>query len=78
MMFQVGQRVRFIRDSTDGGRDFGAKGDTATIIILYSGSTHVIIQLDKKNRYGFAPSAYTADLAPLTTPEDTFEEDGIE
>lgn len=77
MEFYIGQRVRFIRDSTDGGVEFGAEGDTATIIDWYSKSRGLaLINLDKKD-YDFKPSAYIVDLAPLT-PEDTFEKDGIE
>jgi hypothetical protein len=74
--FKVGQPVRFIRDSTDGGRTYGAKGDTA-IVLRVNSPASVTIKLDKKGEFEYQPSAYIADLASIT-PEDTFEKDGIE
>lgn len=47
MAFNVGDRVVFIRDSTNGGRDFGTLGDKATIVRVGEvGGNAVRITLD--------------------------------
>ncbi|MBB4235088.1 hypothetical protein [Rhizobium esperanzae] len=65
---KVGDRVRFVRDSTAGGARFGAKGEKATVISNPRKSANGRYALDvtlDNNRLGFSPGAYIDELEPL-------------
>lgn len=66
---RVGERVRFVRDSTAGGARFGRKGDTATVAgDVREGNNVFGAAVDVKVDYssiGFNPGAYLSDLEPL-------------
>lgn len=65
---KVGERVRFVRDSTAGGSVFGGAGDAATVsrdsVCGYDGRLHVDVTLDS-GILEFNPAAYVDDLEPL-------------
>lgn len=65
---KIGDRVRFIRDSTAGGSRFGAKGQAATVAGVIRENVEygdaVDVKLDNST-VGFHPGAYLNDLEPL-------------
>ncbi len=62
-MPRVGERVRFVRDNSDGGARYGAKDEVVTV-------TRVRLdgEVDVTSSYlGWNPAAYIRDLEPATT-----------
>lgn len=58
---RVGERVRFVRDNSDGGAEYGAKGEVVTVKKLCCGD-----RLDiEVNRFDWHPGAYIKDIEPV-------------
>lgn len=67
---KVGERVRFLRDSTAGGARYGAAGEGATVAKVYWNPEEVDVKLDvNSGGVTFNPSAYVKDLEPLLVTE---------
>ena len=78
--FKLGDKVRFIRNNTNGGSRYGAKDDLATIVLLSTMDTHrVHLRLDRKPSWEYRPIASINDLElARIESKDTFEDDGVE
>lgn len=59
---RVGERVRFVRDNSDGGAEYGAKGDVVTVKKLW-GCDRLDIEV---NRFDWHPGAFLKDIEPVT------------
>jgi hypothetical protein len=61
---KVGERVRFVRDNTDGGAEYGAKGEVVTVMSEASdvGSCQIDVS---SSHLSWNPGAYLSDLEPL-------------
>lgn len=61
---RIGERVRFVRDNTDGGAKYGAKGDVVTV--MSEGSDIANCEVDVSSSHlTWNPGAYLSDLEPL-------------
>ncbi|NNH56952.1 hypothetical protein HLI01_09040 [Rhizobium laguerreae] len=62
---KVGERVRFVRDNTDGGATYGAKGEAATVAYVYN-ERRVKIEFDEGRQpiSTFKPGAAVSDIEP--------------
>lgn len=58
---KVGERVRFVRDNTDSGAEYGAKGEVVTVMSEENGARVDV----SSSRFDWHPNAHVADLEPL-------------
>lgn len=61
---KVGKRVRFVRDNTDGGAEYGAKGEVVTVMSEASEIGNCQIDVSSSH-LSWNPGAYLSDLEPL-------------
>lgn len=61
---KVGERVRFVRDNTDGGAEYGAKGEVVTVMSEASEVGNCQIDVSSSH-FSWNPGAYLSDLEPL-------------
>lgn len=71
--YKVGDRVRLIRDNTNGGPEYGAKGEEFEVTSLGGGwgeSDEIRI---KHSGHGFDPAVSVRDIEPVVAPATTAE-----
>lgn len=61
---KVGERVRFVRDNTDSGAEYGAKGEVVTVMSEASEVGNCQIDVSSSH-LSWNPGAYLSDLEPL-------------
>lgn len=61
---RVGELVRFVRDNTDGGAEYGAKGEVVTVMSEASDVGNCQIDVSSSH-FKWHPGAYLSDLEPL-------------
>ncbi len=61
---RVGERVRFVRDNTDSGAKYGAKGEVVTVMSEASEVGNCQIDVSSSH-LSWNPGAYVSDLEPL-------------
>jgi hypothetical protein len=72
MDFKAGQKVRFIRDNSCGGKHYGRKGEIVEVRgYSDSLSNAVVIAFDPPRHGTYTPYALVDDLVPVT-PEDSY------
>lgn len=68
---KVGERVRFVRDNTDSGAKYGAKGEVVTVMSEGNGARVDV----SSSRFDWHPNAHVADLEllPVAAPQPAAE-----
>lgn len=72
-IFKVGQKVRFIRDNSDGGKHYGTKDEIVEIIETNRDryNRRYSIAFDPPRHGVYVPYARVEDIVPVT-PEDPY------
>lgn len=74
---KVGERVRFVRDNTDGGAKYGAKGEVVTVMSVGSDIGNCRIDVSSSH-LTWHHGAYLSDLEPLpVAPQPAAQEPAL-